>query len=80
MNISPDIIKQAIADQARLPLDRINDDAIIQEIVADSFALVEMMLALQEDFQLALAQEDMIGVKTIADLINLLLSKSEDKA
>ncbi len=41
--------REAIARLSGLPLDRLTDDCLLSEIAPDSFAMVELVLALQEE-------------------------------
>jgi acyl carrier protein len=44
--------------------------------VAESFVLVEMAIELQEEFHVRLLQEDLNGVRTVADLTRLVASRA----
>ena len=54
----------------------LDDGAVLMDLVNESFLLVELMIELQEEFNLRLVQEDLRQVRTVGDLIRVLLSKS----
>ncbi len=68
-------IKQKIAQFTKLPMDSITDDKEITELVSDSFMLVELLLSIQEQFQIELEQEDLEQVITIGELLELIEQK-----
>lgn len=68
-------IKTKISEFAKIPLSKIEDNKEITELVADSFMLVEMMLNLQEEFEIELEQEDLVDVKTVLDMVSMVQDK-----
>lgn len=73
--ISQDMVIQYIASFVKLPTHKIQPDMHINDIVADSFLLVEMVLSLQEDFNILLDSDDFVGIESIADLTTLVQNK-----
>lgn len=66
-------IKQKMAAVLRLPAERLADGAVLTDLVEESFALIEMMIELQEEFGVrAFVQDDFKDVRTVGDLIALL--------
>ena len=49
----------------------------IQDIVADSFALVEVVIRLQEETGVILMQEDLRKVRTVGDLLDSFVQRTE---
>lgn len=72
-------IRAKLSDFTKIPINKIQDDMQLTELVADSFVLVELMLTLQEDFSIHLSQQELENVHCIADLLQLLESKSNHK-
>jgi acyl carrier protein len=68
-------LKQRISEVLSVPLETVQDQALLQELVVDSFVLIEMVIDLQNTFQVRLDQEDLIDVRTVGDLIGLVLRK-----
>ena len=73
--MQPKDIKQKLADFTKIPVERIEDQVEITDLVADSFMLVEMLLLLQEELSIELEQEDLEEVITVAHLVNLVREK-----
>ena len=63
--------KDKMADCLRIPIDRLEDEAVLSNLVSDSFVLVDMVIELQEEFEVHLVQEHLKSVKTVGDLIRV---------
>jgi len=71
--------EQAVAEKLReqmavilkQPVSRLDDSALLTDLVCDSFVLVDMVIELQEEFDIILVQEDLRQVKTVGDLIGV---------
>ncbi len=74
MNIEPNAVKSRISQTLHIPMSLLRDDAPIREVVTESFALVEMVIDLQEEFSVSLHQSDLARVKTVGDLVSLIAS------
>jgi len=68
-------IKTRISEILGVPADKITDAAVLQELVMDSFILIDMVIDLQNTFKIRLDQEDLIPVKTVGDLIAVMQTK-----
>ena len=55
--------------------DKIEDSSVLTDLVAESFLLIELVIELQEEFQVRLMQDDLRNVKTIGDLLTVVVSK-----
>ena len=51
------------------------DDAVLTDLVNSSFLLVEMVIELQEAFEVRFQQADMNEVKTVGELLELVDSR-----
>ena len=65
-----------LATFTRVPVEKIDADTAMMELVAESFMMVELMLALQEDLGVNLVHEDLEGVQSVGELIEVLQCKS----
>ena len=72
-----DAVKEKIATFLKQPISRMQDDALLTNLVVESFILVEMIIELQDDFGIRLVQEDMKHVKTVGDLTELFVSRAK---
>ena len=60
-------------------VDSITMDTSFEDLGADSLDIVEMTMAVEEEFGLEdMDEEDLSGISTVADLIRYLKSKLED--
>ncbi len=51
------------------------DDAVLTDLVTSSFLLVEMVIELQEEFDVRFQQADLNGVTTVGHLLDLVDSR-----
>jgi len=72
--------KTAMSEIIKQPVDRLSDDALLSNLVTDSFLLVDMVIELQEEFGVFLVQEDLKDVKSVGNLIELFETKSHETA
>ena len=75
MSITEQDIKAKIAELLKVPEERVEGEAVLKELVTDSFLLVEMVIELQEVFGVRLVQDDLREVQTVTDLTTLFLSR-----
>lgn len=68
-------IRQRLAEHIKFPINKVTDDKLLVELVADSFVFVELLLTLQEEFAVELSQEDLDNVHVVSDLLNLVRQK-----
>jgi acyl carrier protein len=78
--ISTDTIKDRIAQTLHIPRAKLQDDALVSDIVTESFAVVEMVIDLQEEFGIRLGQEDLKTLKTVGALAALIAQRARDAA
>jgi acyl carrier protein len=65
-----------LADNLSVAEDKVTPDSRFQEdLDADSLDLVEAVLALEEEFGVTIPEEEMEGVKTVGQAIQLVATK-----
>jgi acyl carrier protein len=65
-----------LADNLSVPEDQVTPGARFQDdLDADSLDLVEAVLALEEEFGVTIPEEEMEGVKTVGQAIQLVATK-----
>lgn len=69
-------VKSRISEVLGVEAGRVQDGAVLQELVMDSFILIDMVIDLQNTFQIRLNQEDLIEVRTVGDLLGVLQKKA----
>jgi acyl carrier protein len=71
-----DKVCKILADNLSVPEDKVTPQARFQEdLDADSLDLVEAVLGLEEEFGVTIPEEEMEGVKTVGQAIQLVASK-----
>jgi acyl carrier protein len=70
-----DKLKEKIAEFIKKPVSFLKEETVLTDLVAESFALIEMLIELQEEFEVRFfVQEDLRSIKTLGDLIRLFES------
>ncbi len=64
-------IKQALGGSLKRKPEELDDDTVLKDLVAESFALIETVINLQEDLSIRLVQDDLRDVKTVGDLVKV---------
>ena len=75
--ISGSDVKQRMAALLKQPVARLEDGRVLTDLVAESFLLIEMVIQLQEDLHIRLVQDDLNDVKTVGDLVQVVLVKTK---
>jgi acyl carrier protein len=71
-----DSVKAFMAKELNIPVSKLADDSVnLTDLVHESFILIELVIALQEEFKVRLVQEDLQEVKTLGQLIDVLQKK-----
>ena len=68
-----EIVKEAIKD--RININSVNYDDKLDELGLDSLDLVETMLKIEEVLNVEFATDEIVELKTIRDVVNLIESK-----
>ena len=65
-----DKVKDVIVDQLTVEEDDVNEDAaFIDDLGADSLDLVELVMALEEQFGISIPDEEVENIKTVGDAV-----------
>jgi acyl carrier protein len=71
-------VKKIIIEQLEVAADKIKPEAsFAEDLKADSLAVVELVLALEEQFKLEIPDEDTEKIKTVGDAINYIKSHAK---
>lgn len=73
-------VKNRIADTLQIPLTKLADERLLADVVTESFAMVEVVIDLQEEFGVRLDQGELKKLKTVADLTGLVAAKAKAAA
>ena len=73
-------VKEIIADQLGVDEEEISSDArFIEDLGADSLDLVELIMALEEEFDLEIPDEDAEKLTSVGKVLEYLAGKGFDK-
>ena len=75
MDTNFDRIIRKIAQLTRRPAHDIQPERALRELVHDSFALVEIVVELEEEFGVHLTHDDFAGIGTVHDLTQLISAR-----
>ena len=72
-NVEEKVIK-IVSEQLEVPADKVKPESVFTEepIKADSLAIVELVLALEEAFKIEIPDEETEKIKTVGDAINYI--------
>ena len=74
-------VKEVLTEQLGVDENEITEDASFQEdLDADSLDLVELVMGLEERFDVTIPEEDLEGVATVGQAVDLVLSKAAEKS
>jgi len=73
-------VRAKIAEVLGHTMELTANDEVLTDLVNSSFLLVEMVIELQEEFEVRFQQADMNEVKTVGDLLELVDSRMSESA
>ncbi|HOB86489.1 MAG TPA: acyl carrier protein [Bacillota bacterium] len=65
-------VKSIIAEQLELDIDSITLETTFEEIDADSLDIVELVMTLEEEFELEISDEEIEQIKTVGDVVRYI--------
>ena len=72
-----DRVKKIVSEQLGVALDEVqNDSSFVDDLGADSLDTVELVMALEEEFDSEIADEDAENIATVNDAIEYINSNS----
>lgn len=70
-------VKAVIVDQLSVEEDDVTEDAsFVDDLGADSLDIVELVMALEEEFGISIPDEEAENIKTVGDAANYISSNS----
>lgn len=68
-----DKVKELIASQLNKSLDEITEEKeVVKDLGADSLDIVEMLMTLEEEYNITISDDDAVNIKTVGDIVNLI--------
>lgn len=68
-------IKAKMAELLSQPVDALGDDIELTSLVNSSFVLVEMIIEMQEEFDVRFTQQEVTGVTTVGQLVKVFADR-----
>lgn len=74
----PAKVKDIIVDQLGVEAEKVRmESSFIEDLGADSLDIVELVMAMEEEFDLEIPDEDAEKMKTVGDVVSYLQSKGK---
>ncbi len=68
-----DKVKELISQQLNKPIEEITEEKeVVKDLGADSLDVVEMLMSLEEEFNITVPEEDAVNIKTVGDIVKLI--------
>lgn len=72
-----DKLKELVVDQLGVEEDEVTMEATMQDdLGADSLDLVDLVMSVEEEFGVKVADEDLESIKTVGDIVNYIEEKA----
>ena len=69
-------VREIFSQQLNKPVEEITDEKeILKDLGADSLDVVEMLMAMETEFDISIPAEEATGIKTVGDVIKIIESK-----
>ena len=69
-------VKNIVVDQLEVSIDKLTMETTFEDIDADSLDIVELVMALEEEFDLEISDQEIENIKTIGDVVKYIESNS----
>lgn len=69
-------IRRIARDELAVAREVLPENDLVTDLMLDSVGLLTLVVGLEDRFRIALAEEDAAGVRTVADLASLVLSRT----
>lgn len=71
-----DKVKSLISEQLNRPVEEVLEEKeVVKDLGADSLDIVEMLMSLEEEFNITVPEDEAVNIKTVGDIIALIESK-----
>lgn len=71
-------VKSLLAEQFSVEEDSITMDTKFEDLGADSLDLVEMVMALEEEFDIQIDDEEVEKIATVGDVVNYITANAKE--
>ena len=71
-------VRKLLAEQLNIAPDKVDlRSRVIEDLGADSLDVVEMLMVLEDEFNITVSDEESLELKTVGDIVNLIDSKTK---
>ena len=71
-------VKKLLAEQLNIDAESIKPESnVIDDLGADSLDVVEMLMVLEDEFNVTVTDEESLKLKTVEDIVKLIDSKTD---
>ncbi len=70
-----DKVKEIVSEQLDIETEKLTTETTFEEIDADSLDLVELVMALEEEFEIEISDEEVEKIKTVGDIVKFIDSQ-----
>lgn len=75
-----DKVKKLLVEQLNIPAEKVLENSkIIDDLGADSLDVVEMLMTLEDEFNVTVTDEESVTLKTVGDIVKLIDKKTAKK-
>ena len=73
-----DKVRKMLAEQLNISLDKVTSESrVIEDLGADSLDVVEMLMLLEDEFDVTVTDEESMNLKTVADIVKVIEAKTK---
>lgn len=73
-----DKVRKMLAEQLNISIDKITPESrVIEDLGADSLDVVEMLMLLEDEFDVTVSDEESLKLRTVADIVKVIEGKIE---
>ena len=73
-----DKVRKMLAEQLNISVDKITPESrVIEDLGADSLDVVEMLMLLEDEFDVTVSDEESVNLRTVADIVKVIEGKTK---
>lgn len=72
-------VRKLLAEQLNIAPEKVDlKSRVIEDLGADSLDVVEMLMVLEDEFNITVSDEESLQLKTVGDIVNLIDTKTKN--
>lgn len=73
-----DKVRKMLAEQLNIPVEKVLPESrVIEDLGADSLDVVEMLMLLEDEFDVTVSDEESVKLSTVSDIVKVIESKTK---